>query len=149
MQTVWKLLEKRNTDIELFEDIEIHIIEMPKVKKYKGNTEKGLSTWIEFLENPESELISMAKMKDVNLRDAFEKLRVISGNERLKRRAELKWKRILDENSMKDGAERRGLEKGMKRGIEQGMKQGMEQGMKYNIPIDVDTIKEGYPKLCA
>ena len=37
--TIWKVLEKRNTQIEIFEDIEIHIIEMPKVGKYKEETQ--------------------------------------------------------------------------------------------------------------
>ncbi len=32
---------------------------------------------------------------------------------------------------------------------EKGIEVRFEDGDLYNIPIDVDTIKEGYPKLCA
>ena len=34
-------------------------------------------------------------------------------------------------------------------GIEIGKKEGKKEGKIYNIPINVDTIKEGYPILCA
>lgn len=34
-------------------------------------------------------------------------------------------------------------------GREKGIKEGRKEGKKYNIPINVDTIKEGYPILCA
>ena len=32
---------------------------------------------------------------------------------------------------------------------EEGIEIGKKEGKKYNIPINVDTIKEGYPILCA
>ena len=31
----------------------------------------------------------------------------------------------------------------------EGLEKGKKIGMQYNIPINVDTIKEGYPILCA
>ena len=34
-------------------------------------------------------------------------------------------------------------------GMAKGLEQGLEQAKKYNIPINVDTIKEWYPILCA
>ena len=88
--TTWKLLEKRNTEIEMFEKLEVHVIEMPKILKHKEETEKGLSTWIEFLLNPESESVKMAREEDDNLKEAFERLEFISGDEELRRIVELK-----------------------------------------------------------
>ena len=41
------------------------------------------------------------------------------------------------------------LQTGRKEGREEGRKEGREEGKAYNIPINVDTIKEGYPILCA
>lgn len=38
---------------------------------------------------------------------------------------------------------------GRKEGIEEGEKKGILKVARYNIPINVDTIKEGYPILCA
>ena len=36
-----------------------------------------------------------------------------------------------------------------KEGRKEGIEEGEKKGMLYNIPINVDTIKEGYPILCA
>ena len=38
---------------------------------------------------------------------------------------------------------------GYDKGFEKGIEQGVEQGIEYNIPYNVDTIKKGYPILCA
>ena len=38
---------------------------------------------------------------------------------------------------------------GREKGIKEGRKEGKKEGKIYNIPINVDTIKEGYPILCA
>ena len=102
--TVWKLLEKRNLSITPFEDLEMHIIELPKIKKYQNETEKGLNTWLEFLSNPESEEVKMSKEKNKELKDAYEKLEYISDDEELRHRADLRLMAILDENSRREGA---------------------------------------------
>lgn len=86
-----------------FEDIEIHIIELPKIKKYENETEKGLNTWLEFLSNPESEEVKISKEKDKELKDAYEKLEYISDDDELRRRADLSLMAILDENSRREG----------------------------------------------
>lgn len=39
--------------------------------------------------------------------------------------------------------------KSRQEGKKEGIKEGKEKGRKYNIPINVDTIKEGYPILCT
>ena len=45
--------------------------------------------------------------------------------------------------------EKRGISKGRAQGRVQGRAKGITQVAIYNIPIYVDTIKEGYPILCA
>ena len=65
---MWKLLEKRNTKAEVFKNMEIHIIEIPKWLKDKKETKEGLGSWIEFLENPESERVKMGAKKNIKLR---------------------------------------------------------------------------------
>ena len=76
--TKWKLLEKRNTKAEVFKNMEIHIIEIPKWLKNKKETKEGLGRWIEFLTNPESEMVKVEAMKNTKLREAYEKLEDIS-----------------------------------------------------------------------
>ena len=97
--TVWKLLEKRNTKAEVFKNMEIHIIEIPKWLKNKEETKEGLGRWIEFLTNPESEMVKVEVMKNTKLREAYEKLEDISEDEVTRIRAEIMRKRILDERN--------------------------------------------------
>ena len=97
--TKWKLLEKRNTKAEVFKNMEIHIIEIPKWLKNKKETKEGLGRWIEFLTNPESEMVKVEVMKNTKLREAYEKLEDISEDEVTRIRAEIMRKRILDERN--------------------------------------------------
>lgn len=44
---------------------------------------------------------------------------------------------------------RRNFENAKKKAIKEGLEEGRKEGIMYNVPIYVDTIKEGYPILCA
>ena len=119
--------------------IEIHIIEMPKVLKYKEETEKGLSMWIEFLLNPESELVKMRAKEDKKLKVAYEKLEYISGDAKLRRIAELRRKYILDQNTLR--AERqiyreKYLEEGQKVGEQNEKEKITRKLLKLEMPIE-------------
>ncbi len=103
--TKWGLLEQRNLNIRPFEDIEIHILELPKILKNHNATKKDLRTWLEFLLNPESEEVMMSKEEYEELNEAYEKLGYISEDEELRRRADLMLMAILDENSKREARE--------------------------------------------
>ena len=86
-----------------------------------------------------------------NIKKAIEELEQVSGNEKLRRIAELKEKYIRDEQASieyaqnvgyKDGyknGEEEGIRKGEERGIKKGVKEGMKEGIK-------EGIKEGENK---
>ena len=109
--TRWELLEKRNPEIKVFEDIEVHIIEMPKIEANPKATEKGLKNWIKFLQNPESEAVKMSNDKELD--EAYKKLENISGDEKLRRLSELRLKAILDEKATLECGREAGLKEGM------------------------------------
>ena len=79
--------------------MEIHIIEIPKWLKDKKETKEGLGSWIEFLENPESERVKMGAKKNIKLKEACEKLEYISEDEQMRREIEFRRKLILDERN--------------------------------------------------
>ena len=103
--TEWNLIEKRNLNINMFEDIEIHIIELPKILKSPNATDKNLRAWLEFLINPESEVVKMCMKENSDLNEAYEKLEYISEDEDLRRMADLRLMAILDENSKREARE--------------------------------------------
>ena len=72
------------------------------------------------------------------MKEAKEKLEVMSEDERMQILAELRLKAIRDEKAV----ERLGLKKGIEIGEKKGMKQGMKQGMKKSIRDIAKKMKE-------
>ena len=70
--------------------------------------------------NPESELVKMKAKEDKKLKVAYEKLEYISGDEKLRRLAELRRKLILDQNTGLREERRIGREEGRADGIQIG-----------------------------
>ena len=132
-----KIVDTRDKKVIIFKNLEIHIIELPKILKYPEETEKELKRWMEFLINPESEVVKMGAKEDKKLEEAIEKLEYISGDEELRRLAELREKFILDEESereaVREEAREEGLEEGRKEGIREGIKEGIKEGIEQGI----------------
>ncbi len=119
----WKIIEEKERKLILTEDLEIHIIEIPKIYKLAGEEqEEELVKWLEFIENPESKKVEKYMKENKEMKEAKEKLEVMSEDERMQILAELREKAIRDEKAV----ERFGL----KKGIEQGRKQGRDEGIK-------------------
>ena len=99
--------------------LEICIIELPKMQRYKANGE--LDNWVKFIKNPG--VIDMEN-KETNeaIKEAKKVLIEISSDERERELADLRMKYIMDQKAIEDS----GIEKGMKKGIEQGEKQTKE-----------------------
>ena len=99
------------------EDLEIHIIEIPKINRMLENGK--LKKWILFLENPEGEETKRMAEKEKEIKEAIETLEDISSDETKERIAELRQKYIMDTKSQIRTAEEKGLKKGIeKRNIE-------------------------------
>ena len=114
MKTTWKIIETEGRKTILTNDLEICIIEIPKLKR---NEEIGdLRKWVMFLEDPGSEVIKKMAKEDEEIKEALDKLEEISSDEEKIRIAELREKYILDQNSNIYAAEQRGIEQGRKEG---------------------------------
>lgn len=64
--SLWKIKDIHDLSSTLYDDIEIHIIELPKLKKYGNinNSNKDLLLWSKFFENPN--LIDETEIKSNN-----------------------------------------------------------------------------------
>ena len=98
LNTKWKIKEVLSSkNIELTDDLEIHIIEIPKVKEMlERNKKDELAQWITFLDNPN--LVEELKIMESNkeIKKAMEELEEISQDKELRRIAELKDKYIRE-----------------------------------------------------
>ena len=138
IHTKWQIRDSKNGKTILTKDLEVHIIEMPKIKE---KLEEGsLKKWILFLENPEGEETKKMAENEKEIKEAIETLEEISSDEAKERMAELRQKYIMDRAEELETAEEKGIKKGIARGKEEGKKEekiAIAKKMKEkNIPIN-------------
>ena len=137
----------------LTDDFELHIIELPKMRKRKANgKDEKLLEWLSFLENPESNEVISYMEKNENMKKAKEKLNTLSANDELRILAELREKAIRDEKSLKEGYYNDGKLDGLKQGLEQKNKEIAkklkEKGLSNDFIIEITNLtKEEIEKL--
>ena len=127
--TKWNIREEEKKDIILTDKLEIHIIELAKLKD-KDSKEK-LKECCKFIKAPES--VEEATMKEI--KRAKEELDKISQDKKERRLAELREKAIMDEMAIRDS----GYNEGKKYGIEEGLKNGKKI---RSIEIAKEMLKE-------
>ena len=144
-------LKEIETNEELTDIEEIHFIEIPKLKKLNSEEEvvDMLEGWVEFLRDPESEVVRKLEMSNSEIREAKDKLYKLSMDEKERELYFLREKSIKDEISALANAE----EKGIQIGIEQGIKQGIQEGIQRekietvlrlkSLGLNVEQIAKG------
>ncbi len=122
-------LKEKNTNEELTDVMELHFIEIPKLRKLENSEDISdmLEAWITFIERPTSELIDKLEMSSDEIKEAKEELVRLSGNDKERERYEKRFESLLEQNSLLANAERKGLQKGLQKGIEKGKKEGAKQ----------------------
>ncbi len=153
----WKIIEVNERKKVLTDDFELHIIELPKMRKRKANgKDKKLLEWLSFLENPESNEVISYMEKNENMKRAKEKLNTLSANDELRILAELREKAIRDEKSLKEGYYNDGKIDGLKQGRVEGIIQNnkkiakklKEKGLGIDFIIEITNLtKEEIEKL--
>ena len=132
-------LKEIETNEELTDLEEIHFIEIPKLKKI--NSEKDivdvLEGWVEFLRDPESEVVRKLEMTNKEIREAKDELYRLSMDEKERALYFIREKSIRDEISALANAE----EKGMERGIKKGERNNAIEIAKSLLDVlDIETI---------
>ena len=88
--------------------LEIVIVELPKIAKYKENT--ALDNWVKFIKNPEVVLKMSNNNQEEEIKEAIKVLEDISKSEEERYLAELRIKYIREQNAI----EQYGIDKGIK-----------------------------------
>ena len=95
----------------------------------------------------------MAEKESKIIKEASASYNVLTGDAELKRLEEIRMWSQMEEQAALSTAKEKGRLIGKAEGIAEGTAKGRTEGKRqkqlYNIPIYVDTIKEGYPILCA
>ncbi|MCI9259748.1 MULTISPECIES: Rpn family recombination-promoting nuclease/putative transposase [Romboutsia] len=132
-------LKEIETNEELTDLQEIHFIEIPKLKRFESTEEivDLLEGWVEFLRDPESEVIRKLEMSNKEIREAKDELYRLSRNSKERELYYLREKSLRDEISALANAEEKGLKEGLKQGLLEGK---LESARSFLDILDDDTI---------
>ena len=132
-------LKEIETNEELTDLEEIHFIEIPKLKKINSENDivDVLEGLVEFLRDPESEVVRKLEMTNKEIREAKDELYRLSMDEKERALYFIREKSIRDEISALANAE----EKGMERGIKKGERNNAIEIAKSLLDVlDIETI---------
>ena len=132
-------LKEIETNEELTDLQEIHFIEIPKLKRFESTEEivDLLEGWVEFLRDPESEVIRKLEMSNKEIREAKDELYRLSRNSKERELYYLREKSLRDEISALANAKEQGLKEGLKQGLFEGK---LESARSFLDILDDDTI---------
>ena len=132
-------LKEIETNEELTDLQEIHFIEIPKLKRFESTEEivDLLEGWVEFLRDPESEVIRKLEMSNKEIREAKDELYRLSMDEKERALYFIREKSIRDEISALANAEEKGMERGIKKGERN---KAIEIAKSLLDVLDIETI---------
>lgn len=112
-------LKERETGEELTDVMEIHFIEIPKLKD-NSDEKDMLVAWTEFLKNPESEIVRDLEMSIDEIKEAKDELVKLSNNKKQRALYEMRSNSLKDKESALNKAKEEGIEEGLKIGEKEG-----------------------------
>ena len=138
--TKWKIIEEKNRKLILTDKLELVIIEMPKIIEDEARSE--LIDWLSFLENPKSERVKEKMKENEELNEAVNKLEEMSEDEYLERIADLREKKILDENSRLSESYNKGIKEGELKNKKETAKKMLEKNIPLETIIEITGLSE-------
>ena len=116
LDTKWQIISDKNDKRLLTDDLELHIIEIPKAERnLQKNKYNKIAQWLMFLDNPNTERGEEIMKENEEVKKANSVLHVMSEDEKLQRLAELREKWDLDERSALRNAKDDGIKEVAKR----------------------------------
>ena len=119
----WNLREEHHKDLKLTNDIELHILEIPKVKNSDMKNDE-LAQWLKFIANPEDEEVQKIMCENKFYKQAREELAYLSGEEHFKRLVESRARFLMDQETEKSISK------------EEGKKEIAKKMKEKNFPIE-------------
>ena len=113
--------------------VEYYYIELKKFREQNPDMSIKLNQWLAFIDGERSDLLKMAKEENKLVKEADKNYNVLTGDEEVKRLAEIRLLSAMEEHSALETAKQDGRNRGMKEGLEQGKKEGLEQGKKEGL----------------
>ena len=105
----------KHREYEVLKGIKWYFIELPKFRRAYPDMNEKINQWLAFIDDYDRGLIEMAKEKNKTLKEAGIEMNYLTGDEEVRRLAELREKWEMDWNSGIANAKREGEEEGIKK----------------------------------
>lgn len=105
-------IKRDYNNLILTKDLELHYIQIPKFVEEKRQTQTKLDQWIQFIGDINEKGVKEAMEKNKVIKKASEELEYLTGDEEIRRLAELRDKAIRDEKTNLRGAREEGRKEG-------------------------------------
>ena len=142
---------KEHREYEINNDVKYYYIELEKFRKQNPDMTKRINQWSAFLDMERRDLLEMACKENDKVKRAVENYEVLTGDEEVKRLAEIRLMSKLEEKSAIDWARedgiKQGKEIGREEGREEGRKKGLEEGREQEKIETTNKLKEIAKKL--
>lgn len=104
----------KHREYEIIKGMKWYFIELPKFRKAHPNMDEKLNQWLAFIDDNDRGKIKMAEKKNKTLEKARKEMTYLTGDEEIRRLAELREKWEMDWNSSMDYSKREGIKEGAK-----------------------------------
>ena len=135
--TIWNLRERKHQDKILTKDIELHILEIPKIKNTDIKKDE-LALWLKFIENPKNKEVEKNMEESDCLKQAKEELAYLSSDPDFKRLVDARAGFLRDQNTF----EVVGMKKGEKNEKIKIAKKLLAKGMKIEEIVEITGLTE-------
>ena len=105
--TIWNLREEKYHNEIITKDIELHILEIPKIKENEMLKDE-LAQWLKFIENPGNKEVEKFMSENKYLKQAKEELAYLSGETGFQRLVEARAGFLKDQKTFEVCGEKRG-----------------------------------------
>ena len=134
----------KHREYEINNKVEFYYIELKKFREENPDMKEPINQWLAFIDMEKGEWLEMAKKENKEIEEAVEEYDTLTGDELVKRLAEIRLISELEEQSALENAKNEGKEEGKKEGMEQGIRQGKKQNkietakklLKLKIPME-------------
>lgn len=133
---------KVDKEYEINNTVKYYYIELEKFRNQNPNMEEKINQWLAFIDMERGDLLEMAKKKNKEIKEATDAYEVLTGNDEIKRIAEIRLMSELEEQSALATARAKGTEEGLKQGKKEGLKRGKEEGLKQGKEEGLKQGKE-------
>ena len=128
LHSVYQVLEIDRIE-PLTDQLEIHLLELPRLHSVDRNRVNRLWNWLQFLCGDTNEDWERLSTDDEELRKVMRTLESISKDREMWLLAESRKKWLHDQAAFRATGYQEGYEEGMEKGMQDGMEKGMEKGM--------------------